>query len=161
MIYFVSYSARRHSFTVNIGLIAGASRAFYTDPSLRRDARAISATAAATLALLTAEGYAAEKYHETPRGLAELSRAKEEGTLLYRHLSEQVLRPGVLGGLLGLRKSPVGCQFLLSLTSDTVNAGIIGAVGYFSYTNWDKPTWDRRLISAISVGLITLWGGEG
>ncbi|KAF8919976.1 hypothetical protein CPB85DRAFT_1248751 [Mucidula mucida] len=131
-------------FTVNIGLIAGASRAFYTDPSLRRDARAISATAAATLALLTAEGYAAEKYHETPRGQAELSRAKEEGTLLYRHLSEQVLRPGVLGGLLGL-----------------LNAGIIGAVGYFSYTNWDKPTWDRRLISAISVGLITLWGGEG
>ncbi|KAF9051019.1 hypothetical protein BDZ89DRAFT_1125997 [Hymenopellis radicata] len=130
--------------SVNIGLLAGASRAFYTDPSLRRDPRAISATAVATLALLTAEGYAVEKYQATPRGQAELRSAKEEGTLIYRHLSEQILRPGVLGGLLGL-----------------LNAGIIGAIGYFSYINWDKPTWDRRVTSAISVGLFALWGGEG
>lgn len=88
--------------SVNIGLLAGAVRAFYADPSLRRNTKFISATAAATLALLSAEGYAAEKYHETPRGQAELKRAKQEGTLLYRHVQEIVLRPGVLGGLVGL-----------------------------------------------------------
>ena len=42
-----------------------------------------------------------------------------------------------------------------------VNAGILGTVGYFSYTNWDRPTWDRRIVSAVSVGLLTLWTGEG
>ena len=31
-------------------------------------------------------------------------KAKEEGTLVYRHAREQILRPGVLGGLLGLGK---------------------------------------------------------
>lgn len=41
------------------------------------------------------------------------------------------------------------------------NVGIIGTVGYFAYTNWDRPHWDRRTLSAISVGLLTLWGGEG
>ena len=47
------------------------------------------------------------------------------------------------------------------LTDFPVNVGILGGLGYFSYTNWDKPTWDRRLVSAVSVGLLTLWGGEG
>lgn len=42
-----------------------------------------------------------------------------------------------------------------------VNAGILGTVGYFSYANWDRPTWDRRIVSAVSVGLLTLWTGEG
>ncbi|GLB37165.1 hypothetical protein LshimejAT787_0402160 [Lyophyllum shimeji] len=129
---------------VNIGLLAGAGRAFYTQPHLRRDRTVISSTVAAALALLSLEGYAAEKYRKTPRGQAEARRAKEEGTLVYKHLREQVLRPGFLGGLVGL-----------------VNVAVLGTVGYFSYINWDKPTWDRRIVSAVTVGLLTLWGGEG
>ncbi|KII92291.1 hypothetical protein PLICRDRAFT_467215 [Plicaturopsis crispa FD-325 SS-3] len=129
---------------VNIGLLAGAGRAFYAQPHLRRDTKVISSTIAGALALLSVEGYAAEKYAQTPRGHAEAQRAKKEGSLIYKHLHEQVLRPGVLGGLVGL-----------------VNAGILGTVGYFGYINWDKPTWDRRTVSAVSVGLLTLWGGEG
>ncbi|KAF8070238.1 hypothetical protein FPV67DRAFT_1486715 [Lyophyllum atratum] len=129
---------------VNIGLLAGAGRAFYTQPHLRRDRTVISSAVAATIALLSVEGYAAEKYRKSPRGQAEARRAKEEGTLIYKHLREQILRPGVLGGLVGL-----------------VNTAILGTVGYFSYINWDKPTWDRRIVSAVTVGLLTLWGGEG
>jgi hypothetical protein len=42
-----------------------------------------------------------------------------------------------------------------------VNTVILGTVGYYSYTNWDKPSWDRGTISIVSIGLLTLWGGEG
>lgn len=92
---------------VNIGLLAGAARAFYVQPNLRRDTKVISSTAAATLTLLTAEGFLAEKYRKTPRGQDEERRAKEEGTLIYKHLREIILRPGVLGGLLGLGTFPL------------------------------------------------------
>jgi hypothetical protein len=129
---------------LNIGLLAGASRAFYTQPHLRGDRKVIAGTTAAALAIFGVEGFAAEKYAQTPQGKAEARRAKEEGTLLYRNIREHVLRPGVLGGLLGL-----------------VNAAILGSVGYFSYIHWDRPTWDRRIVSAVSIGLLTLWGGEG
>lgn len=87
---------------VNVGLLAGVARSFYLQPELRRNPRVVSATVGAALALLTAEGYAAEQYGNTPAGRHEARRAKQEGTLLYRHFREQILRPGVLGGLVGL-----------------------------------------------------------
>ncbi|KAK7035243.1 hypothetical protein VNI00_012010 [Paramarasmius palmivorus] len=125
---------------VNIGLLASATHSFYTQPHLRRDRQVIASTIAGALAILGIEGYAAEKYRQTPQGQAEERRAKQEGAILYQWL----MRPGVLGGLLGL-----------------VNVGVLGAVGYLSYSNWDRPRWDKRIVSAISVGLLTLWGGEG
>ncbi|KAH9911462.1 uncharacterized protein B0H18DRAFT_975722 [Fomitopsis serialis] len=129
---------------VNVGLISFAGYSFYTKPSLRRDTRAIGSAAAATLLLLTGEGYAAGKYRETPRGQEEEAKAKKEGAALYRYAREHILRPGVLGGLVGV-----------------VNAGVLGAIGYYAYTEWDRPRWDKRLVSAVSVGLLTLWSGEG
>ncbi|KAJ6557191.1 hypothetical protein B0H10DRAFT_2121020 [Mycena sp. CBHHK59/15] len=129
---------------LNIGLMAGAARAFYVQPHYRRDTTVISSTVAATLAILSAEGYAAEAYRNTAAGQEEERRAKEEGAVLYRQAREHILRPGTLGGLVGV-----------------VNLAIIGAVSYFSYTNWDKPAWDRRVVSAVSAGLLTLWSGEG
>ncbi|KAI0743946.1 hypothetical protein C8Q80DRAFT_1272567 [Daedaleopsis nitida] len=129
---------------VNIGLVSGTAYTFYSKPHLRRDTRAIASAVAGTLTILGAEGFAAEKYRETPRGQREAKKAKQEGAMIYRHVREQVLRPGVLGGLLGV-----------------LNAGVLGAVGYFSYTNWDRPSWDRRIVSAVSVGLLSLWTGEG
>ncbi|PIL36066.1 hypothetical protein GSI_01726 [Ganoderma sinense ZZ0214-1] len=129
---------------INLGLVSGAAYKFYNDPHLRRDTRAIVSAVAGALTLLSAEGYAAEKYRETPRGQREAEKVKREGAAIYRTAREHVLRPGVLGGLLGV-----------------LNAGVLGAVGYLSYTNWDRPTWDRRIVSAVSVGLLTLWGSEG
>ena len=38
---------------------------------------------------------------------------------------------------------------------------VLGAIGYYAYTEWDRPRWDKRIISAVSVGLLTLWSGEG
>ncbi|PCH43694.1 hypothetical protein WOLCODRAFT_26122 [Wolfiporia cocos MD-104 SS10] len=129
---------------VNVGLLGSAGYALYTRPHLRRDARALASAAATALVVLGGESYAAEKYRETPRGRAEEERARSEGAALYRHARECILRPGVLGGLLGV-----------------LNTGIISAIGYFAYTEWDRPRWDRRTVSAISVGLIALWSGEG
>lgn len=87
---------------VNIGIIASVGRAYYTQPHLRRDTTIIGSTIAGALALLSVEGYAAEKYSQTPAGKEEARRAKEEGAALYKHAHEIVLRPGVLGGLVGL-----------------------------------------------------------
>ncbi|KAK7438041.1 hypothetical protein VKT23_018208 [Stygiomarasmius scandens] len=129
---------------VNIGLLAGAARAFYTQPHLRRDTKVLASTAAATFALLSAEAFGVEQYRQTPRGREEERRAREEGSLLYQHARELILRPKVLGGLLAW-----------------VNTAVLGAVGYYSYINWDRPSWDRRTVSAVSIGLLTLFGGEG
>ncbi|CAA7259297.1 unnamed protein product [Cyclocybe aegerita] len=128
---------------VNIGIFGAMGRAFYVQPGLRRDAAAISIAIAVSVGLLSIEGFAAEQYRQTPRGQEEERRAKQEGALIFKHAREQILRPGVLGGIVGL-----------------VNTAILGVVGYASYVNWGK-TWDRRTVSAISIGLLTLWGGEG
>ncbi|KAJ7783016.1 hypothetical protein B0H16DRAFT_475813 [Mycena metata] len=128
---------------LNIGLLAGTARAFYVQPEYRRDTKVISTTVAAALALLSAEGYAAEAYRQTAAGQEEERRAKEEGAVIYRHLREQILRPGTLGGLVGV-----------------INLAILGTVGWFSYENWNRA-WDRRVVSAVSAGLLTLSVGEG
>ncbi|KAI0815221.1 hypothetical protein BC629DRAFT_1579714 [Irpex lacteus] len=129
---------------VNVGLLGFASYSLYTKPHLRRDTKLLSSAAAAALALLSAEGYAAEKYRETPAGQEEERRARKEGAALYRVARENLLRPGVLGGLVGV-----------------FNTAVLGTVGFFSYKHWDARQWDRRIVSAVSVGLLTLWSGEG
>ncbi|TCD63031.1 hypothetical protein EIP91_006067 [Steccherinum ochraceum] len=129
---------------VNIGLISGVGYTYYACPHLRRDTRALTSTAAAAFAVFGAEGYLAENYRKTAAGREEERKAKEEGAALYRYGREHLLRPGVLGGLVGI-----------------VNAGILGGLGYVTYINWDAPRWDRRTVSAISVSLLTLWAGEG
>lgn len=129
---------------VNVGLLAFAGREFYTKPHLRTDARAIGTAAATAFALLGAEGALAEAYVQTDAGKKEKARAKKEGAALYRQTREVVLRPSVLGGLVGV-----------------LNLGILGGVGYAAYLHWDQPRWDRRTVSTVSVGLLTLALGEG
>ncbi|PAV24108.1 40S ribosomal S18-coprinopsis cinerea [Pyrrhoderma noxium] len=129
---------------VNVGLLSFASYALYTDPELRKDNRVLSIGGISLLTLFGLEGYAAERYAQTPQGKEERKRAKEEGSKIYKHAREVVLRPGVLGGLVGL-----------------LNIGILGGVGYAAYVNWDSPRWDRRVVSAVSVGLLGITGAEG
>ncbi|KAG2150613.1 hypothetical protein DEU56DRAFT_851327 [Suillus clintonianus] len=129
---------------VNIGLLSSVGYVFYTKPSLRRNFTSIGSAAAGALLLIGTEGYAVEKYRKTSIGRREERRAREEGTLIYKQLREHVFRPGVLGGLVGL-----------------VNTVILGAVGYYGYTTWHKPKWNRDVVTAVSFGLLTLWGGEG
>ncbi|KIK85027.1 hypothetical protein PAXRUDRAFT_152784 [Paxillus rubicundulus Ve08.2h10] len=124
---------------VNVGLLSGAGYVLYTKPHLRGDKTAIDGA----LLLLGAEAYAVEKYGATSCGQEEERQARDEGTLVHQRIREQILRPGVLGNIVGL-----------------INTGIIGLVGYFSYINWDKPKWDRNIVVAASVGLLTLWRGE-
>ncbi|KAF7317046.1 hypothetical protein HMN09_00439200 [Mycena chlorophos] len=128
---------------VNLGLIGGAARAFYANPHYRRDTTILSTVAAGSLAILFAEGFAADAYRKTPAGQEEERRAREEGALIYRHAKEQVLRPGTLGGLVGV-----------------LNVAVLGTVGYFAYEHWDR-SWDRRVVSAVSAGLAALSLGEG
>ncbi|KAG1866744.1 hypothetical protein F4604DRAFT_2023346 [Suillus subluteus] len=94
------------------------------------------------IGLLSSVGYGF--YTKPSLRRQEERRAREEGTLIYMQLREHVFRPGVLGGLVGL-----------------VNTVILGAVGYYSYSNWHKPKWNRDVVTAVAFGLLTLWGGEG
>ena len=136
--------ASANSHEVNVGLLGYASYALYTSPELRRDTKVLTLGGVSLAALFGAEGFAAERYAQTPRGKEERRKAKKEGAAIYRHTREVVLRPQVLGGVVGL-----------------VNVGILGGVGYSAYTNWDAPRWDRRVVSAVTVGLLGLWAGEG
>ena len=43
----------------------------------------------------------------------------------------------------------------------SVNLGILGAVSYVAYDNWDEPHWDGMIVSAVTVGLLSLVAGEG
>ena len=88
----------------NIGLLAGASYAFYTHPRLRRDTRVIVSTIAAAFVLFGAESYVAEVRQIKSESKAAKRKAREEGSS-YRRLGEHVLRSGGLSGAVGLRKS--------------------------------------------------------
>lgn len=89
---------------VKLGLLSVATYSLVKKPYLRQDTRFIASAAAAAFALFSVEGYAAEKYRATPVGKEEERRAKDERAALYRTAREHILRPGVLGGLLGLRE---------------------------------------------------------
>lgn len=43
----------------------------------------------------------------------------------------------------------------------TVNVGVLGTLGYFSYLHWDEPIWDRRYLAAVTAGLLAFFAGEG
>ena len=78
---------------------------FYTQPHFRHNTKVIASTVAGALALLGAESFAANQCTRIPAGQGGTGRAKEHGAALYKHTREIVLRPGILGGLVGLRKS--------------------------------------------------------
>jgi hypothetical protein len=131
----------------------------YTQPHLRTDSRVLGGSAAGTLIILGAEGALSEAYRNTAKGREEERRAREEGAALYKHTKEVILRPGVFGGLLGISEQGL-CFVAWILTSELVNLGIIGGVAYVAYDNWDRP-WDRRTVSAVTVGMLALMVGEG
>lgn len=130
----------------NVGLLSSLGYYAYT----RRDVpgalepRRVGAAVAGILALFGAETVVAEQFATTPEGKRELERAKQEGSHLYKHAREIVLRPGVAGGLLG-----------------ALNLAVLGTVGYFAHQNWNKPAWDRRLVAGVTFGLISLSAAEG
>ena len=148
---------------MNVGLLSGATYAFYTRPELRRDVRIVWSAVAASLAILSGEAYIAKAHH---RGSEEKGHTlRNERSILYPHVREVILRPGVLGGFLGLSMLQ---NFSETWSCDThkqtlcsVNTGILGAVGYLTYVNCNQPRWDRRVLSAVAVGLLGLWTGEG
>jgi len=128
---------------VNVGLLVGAGRAFYVKPEYRHDPVVISSTAAAALLLGSVEGYFAEKFHQSPEGQEAERRAREEGSIIYQHIHEIILRPSYLGGFVGI-----------------VNVGVLGAVGTYGYKNWHQDSWDQSTVAAIAVGIFTLLGAE-
>ncbi|KAL8278818.1 hypothetical protein RQP46_008887 [Phenoliferia psychrophenolica] len=56
-----------------------------------------------------------------------------------------------------VRKYPAAATGIVGLA----NLAVVAAVGVVAYQNWDKPRWDRRTVSAVSIGLLALFGGEG
>ncbi|ODN82896.1 hypothetical protein L202_01153 [Cryptococcus amylolentus CBS 6039] len=128
---------------VNVGILGTAGYFAYTRKNQPWDQRLVGGAVAGTLALFGAEGYLADSYLSTPEGQAEADRAKAEGSKLYLHAKEVILRPQVAGGLVG-----------------AVNVAILGAVSYFSYQNWNRP-WDRQIVGGVAAGLVALSGLEG
>jgi hypothetical protein len=99
---------------VNLGLLGSLGRTLYIKPALRKDTAFIFSAVAATLGLFAVEGYAAEKYRQTPRGWVEERRAKEEGAYLFAKAREIVLRPKVFGGFVGLSECYLAYDMLVT-----------------------------------------------
>lgn len=98
-------ASRTHTTVVNLALIGTAGYQFYTRPEIRTDRKVVGGTLAGALVLFGAEGWLAEAYAQTENGQREAQRAREEGSAVWRHTREVVLRPGVLSGLLGIGAS--------------------------------------------------------
>ncbi|GAA5889195.1 hypothetical protein JCM5296_005831 [Sporobolomyces johnsonii] len=41
-----------------------------------------------------------------------------------------------------------------------VNLALIAVPAYFAYAHWHEPRWDRRIVSAVGVGLASIFGAE-
>ena len=74
-----------------------------------------------------------------------MTKAKEAGAQIqegWAHLSSD---PKAWGSLLG-----------------AVNIALLGGLGYFVYTERNNAqNWDRRVVSATTVGVLGLLGGQG
>jgi len=74
---------------------------------------------------------------------AEIDEAEGALAPYWEKTKDVVLRPGTLGGLMGV-----------------VNVGLLGTLGYFAYTRRDQP-WDRRIVGGAVAGTLALFGAEG
>ncbi|BGP17755.1 hypothetical protein JCM10213_005337 [Rhodosporidiobolus nylandii] len=54
------------------------------------------------------------------------------------------------------RKYPYAASGLAGV----VNLALIAIPAFYAYQNWDKPRWDRRIVSAVAVGLTAVFGAE-
>ncbi|POY73290.1 hypothetical protein BMF94_3624 [Rhodotorula taiwanensis] len=55
------------------------------------------------------------------------------------------------------KRYPVAASGLIGLT----NAILIAVPAYYAYTNWHYPRWDKRIVSAVAVGLGAIFSAEG
>lgn len=85
---------------MNIGLLAGASYAFYVQPRLRHDTKVITSALAAAFVLFRAESYTAKACRSTFWGKAS-EREVEERPLIYHRSREHMLRPWALRRTIG------------------------------------------------------------
>lgn len=73
----------------------------------------------------------------------ELNKAESTLAPYWEKTKDVVLRPGTLGGLLGV-----------------VNVGILGTIGYFAYTKRNQR-WDNRIVGGTIASTLALFGAEG
>lgn len=89
--------------TVNIGIIAGVGYTFYSKPHLRANTKAITSTVAATIALLTGEGFATNQVlKQTPEGQSALQHARERRHWLAQYLHDFFARVNPYKGAVGI-----------------------------------------------------------
>lgn len=89
---------------------------------------------------------------------AEFREAESIAAKYYEKTKDVVLRPHVLGGIVG-----VGEFFFASTihTNPLVNVGILAGLGYTAYINKDKRVWDKRIVAGAVAGTLALFGAEG
>ncbi|KAF8647036.1 hypothetical protein AX16_006873 [Volvariella volvacea WC 439] len=137
----------------NVGCLACFGHAIYNRPALRRDFAFLGKAIGISVALLSLEGHVFSKQisKKDIKGKGRMESPSPPPTLPVgtfdesrRQMKHYFYHPLMLRGTLGF-----------------LNAAVLGALGYFTYANWGKPAWDRRVVSSVAVGLLTLWGGEG
>ncbi|KAK4703697.1 hypothetical protein P7C70_g2522, partial [Phenoliferia sp. Uapishka_3] len=104
-----------------------------------------------------AEGWAREKGTEAEEAVRkEVDEVKEVGKKAGKEAAKKA-RELEKEGREFAKKYPAAASGIVGVA----NFAVLAAVGAIAYSNWDKPRWDRRTVSAITVGLLGLFGAEG
>ena len=87
---------------MNIGLLGGIAYFAYTQPALRQNVRVVSTTAIGILAVAGVEGYIAQENGHPPGRKERKGASRKRTSGLVSSIKEHLLRPGVLGGVVGI-----------------------------------------------------------
>ncbi|GJN90290.1 hypothetical protein Rhopal_003298-T1 [Rhodotorula paludigena] len=78
--------------------------------------------------------------------------AKKDAKKLQRKASEVEREGRALA-----KQHPYAASGLVGVT----NLLLVAVPAYFAYKHWNEPRWDRRVVSAVGVGLAAIFGAEG
>jgi hypothetical protein len=94
------------------------------------------------------------------RARKDIERVEQRSSQLWERLKEQLIRPGVAGGLLGVGTySQPSMQYATEVTP-SVNVGLLGTLSYQLYTQPHLRT-DSKVLGSSAVGALIILGAEG
>jgi len=120
--------------------VKGATKQLAHDASEKTKELADDAEAKAKQLANDAEKKAKQIKREASR---EIQHAENVIAAYYEKAKDIVLRPGALGGLMGV-----------------ANVGLLSTIGYYAYTRRNIP-WDRNYVGATAASVVALFGIEG
>lgn len=109
---------------------------------------------------LDSEDDSQEEGETRERFRKDIDRVEQRSSQLWERLQEQLLRPGVAGGLLGVGTlATFYATFVIDILHP-VNVGLLGSLSYQLYTQPHLRT-DSKVLGCSAAGALVILGAEG